>query len=166
MCEEVVLIKNDNEKGKLMDMLLYYVATRKNEVTHANKRILARLIDVTFVFVIYYALAKITQYKTVSLTPVPRILTQNFLIMYVSSLLTFWLCNLVLIIRNGQTFGKRFTKLKIVTKGNEISYAVIFIRELFFYSGITPFITITGTQTTVNIIDMITSSHVVAEKNI
>ena len=151
-------------------------------VPHANRRILARVIDVILIFMVYCVLANVTKYEiitatpiyeTTPVTPIPTFLTHNFLKLYVSSLLIFWLCNIVLIIKNGQTIGKKLTGIKVVAKENAIPaipiVAAIFIRELFFYSGITQFIImgfmiIGPVETSVNIVDLISCSHVILDE--
>ena len=136
---------------------------------------MARLIDAVLVMMIYYVLARITKDETITLVPasttVPFALTKDILVLYVSSLLIFWFCNIVLIIKNGQTIGKKLTRIKVVNKENAISLKIVFLREMFFYCGITPFVVFAGftfgiETPLINIIDLITWSHVVLDEKI
>jgi len=132
------------------------------------RRILARLIDVAFVSVIYYALAMVSKSEAIEFTPVSVILPQNFICMYVTSLLIFFLSNIILIVIKGQTIGKKLVKIKVVTQNeNEVvsMWKFIFIRELSFYSGITLFVFFALSFEGAPIIpDKIAGTHVIHER--
>ena len=67
---------------------------------NATRRICAKLVDCILILTIYYAFAKIVYNESIRSVGISVI---SVLELYISSLLVFWLCNITLIVNNGQT---------------------------------------------------------------
>ena len=112
--------------------------TQEFQIASAGRRFSARIIDVVFVSIAY---SYIPKNETIRLGATRIIFPENFFALYVLSLFIFCILNIPFIL-HGQTIGKKLLKIKVVTRENKVPsiWKIIFIRELFFYSGIAIFL--------------------------